>query len=373
MILGESLAEILEDKEAVIVSGKGGTGKSTMSTMISCGLMQAGNNVLTLDTDPSHSILDAFGFPLDITDDDKARLVRVAELMDSYVDLLMTHEIVPEVYEDDEKHTELNRLLTALVKNIGLLPLLRIVIHPKFFGPSEGHENTARVLQLVEVLMLNNYYEIDTSVRGEERLSYESLPVKPDKVLVDSENTKGLLRIITRLEYFRKTIEMLKHRTASTLTVNPRELWERGTTQLTLSRQKSLGDLAGSDVVKLADFYGGVLSNAQSKLVDATKTAVVIVTQPGWTDLNQTRRELKDLGRWGVTPAAVILNKCAAFPDDTPGYLQAYQALEGYDETPLIPVYSKMQQVDPARPEEAAEVVAGNARLLTKELGFPSA
>lgn len=366
MKLGESLAEIVNDPkiETVIDSGKGGVGKSTLTSIISTGLAHSGFNTLVLDTDPAHSMLDAFGQGHGAELEGQTKLIEIRRKLKAHIRLLLTHDIVPEIFQDDEGHTELNRLMDRMLKEEGLLPLLRLAIHPTFMGLSLPYGDFSRVLQLVEVMVAQAYYEIDTTRQGEESLEYKPVGQKPDKVVIDAENTQGFIKTVQGLKYLRRTIEnMLERREGTMFSV------KNAGFRLMMADQPNIAAVVKSGIISNAGQYGKMLVEAQERLMDRTKTAVIITTQPGWNDLQQTIRELKSLELRGITPAAVVLNKCAG-SKHADKWAEAYDQL-GYPETALIRVESEFEEVDPLDDLlNIQAIIDANTALVAEELGW---
>ena len=356
------LTDVLGSQETVFVSGKGGVGKSTITGAIANGFEGSGE-VIVIDTDKAHSMLDTFGFsPEDIDKfTSKSDIIQVSR---KKIQVLLTHDIIPEVPRDNEKHTELNRLLDRLIKDEGLLPLLRMAVHPTFLGIPLPYQDFARVIQIIELIKNHAYYKIDTSKQGSETLDYSLLESPANKVLIDSENTQGLLRIINSLHKLQNSIKNMKSRKSGSI-FNP----ANASFKAMLKYQPNLARVAESSLVENADHYGEVLRISQQYLVDETQMAIVLVTQPGWNDLNQTIREIESLKKQGVLPAAVVLNKCNLFPKETAEYIEAYKAID--ENIVLIPIRTEFEQINPTgSDEERASITEKNLEGVGEDLGF---
>lgn len=91
-----NLEKILS-KKITFITGKGGVGKSTISSALSYHLAKKGNRVLIIDADPAHSLPDTFGITKKVygsskTFSNECKLVRVYD--DTNLDLLLLNPIV---------------------------------------------------------------------------------------------------------------------------------------------------------------------------------------------------------------------------------------------------------------------------------------
>src|SRR5690554_4486213 len=55
-----NLSQLIQEKSVIMCGGKGGVGKTTMSSAIALKAAQMGRKVLLVSTDPAHSLSDAF-------------------------------------------------------------------------------------------------------------------------------------------------------------------------------------------------------------------------------------------------------------------------------------------------------------------------
>jgi arsenite-transporting ATPase len=245
----------------ILVTGKGGVGKTTCAAALGLGLARASptRRLLLLSTDPAHSLGDA----LDVSLGDHARGVPGAPPALRARELDATGEFerqraryraaVAELFGARGSDAELTYDRAVVEELVDLAP--------------PGIDELFAVLAVTEAL--------DAAVRRG----------RPEVVVVDTAPTGHTLRLLALPE--------------------AALAWVRALLSILLKYRAVLrpGRLA-SDLIELA----GGLRRLARLLRDARRTRVVVVARPGALPRLETRRLLQGLGRLGLGVAGVIAN-----------------------------------------------------------------
>ena len=275
----------------VIVIGKWWVGKSTIAAAIALMFSQDGEQTIASDMDASHSLSDSLGLSRDDLKDGTFGV-----RYNKHLFLYFLGQIVPDFFSD-KGHNLLNEALDTLLSwDHSMLPLLRLAVHPTFAGLPLPHQNIAYVLQLLDAYRLWKFHTIDgQSIQTRQGDDFE-------KRLIDCENTQWFIRVILAILSIENTLKNIHKAFHGTLS-------EKATGTLTreaIKRQANLLKLAQSDVVKN---YKAFTQEIVKFHQDITKAKIIVVTQPGWNDLQQTIAEVRFLVELGIRPTHILVNK----------------------------------------------------------------
>jgi len=282
-ITPRSLEETLSldgQDNVVLVSGKGGVGKSTIAAALA--LLSSNDNITQLiDLDAAHSSLDSLGV------EESETTVReehnqIYEISDRFRVLLFTA-----IIKNPRTIDDLNRQLNALVQDTGILPILRLAVHSRFFGIPSDHKAMAYIIQLIEVLESKRYLQVD---HGDPmRLEVKDLEPAAGVSIIDSENTQGLMSMLDSLQFLGKALLNLRERADGSI-FNPSNLGF----QTTIGRQPNIKEYLETSAGKSPDNVIEVMENFVKRM-HSTRTKIVIVTNPGRNEVHQTAREVECL------------------------------------------------------------------------------
>lgn len=290
-----SLEDSLQGTDTVLVSGKGGVGKSTIAAALALREAQHGKSTQLVDLDSAHSSLDTFGLPLEETHEAEMHN-GIREVAKNLRVLLLTSLI-----RDPRDIDDLNEQLERFVPNEGVLPILRLAVHSRFFGIPSEHKPMAHVLQLVELLQHQRFYVCD--YRDEhEGVTPVAVPY-PDRTIIDSENTQGLTTVIRSLEYLERSLLNVQDRMEGSL-LNPSNLGF----QITVGRQPNIKAYAQS-VVGHNPHHAIAVMRTFCEHMRSARTAIAIVTNPGRNEVNQTVREVEELVSGGTGVRHILMNR----------------------------------------------------------------
>ncbi|PIQ76979.1 hypothetical protein COU78_06495 [Candidatus Peregrinibacteria bacterium CG10_big_fil_rev_8_21_14_0_10_49_24] len=300
-VVNRPLYDSIQDTNLVIVSGKGGVGKSTMAGALSYGQSEIRNrNTNLIDLDAAHSSFDTLGLPTEETD--RAELFNeIREVTDRLKVLLMSPLV-----RDPKDIDDLNQQLELYVPDQGVLPILRLAVHSRFFGIPSEHKPMSHVLQLMEILQ-NRTHFISDYREGTQGVSVQSLDI-PDMTIIDSENTQGLMTVISSLQYLERSLINVRDRMQG----NPLNPSNFGF-QATIGRQPNIRRYAESSVGKNPEPTIDLMRQFCERMYD-TRTGIVLVTNPGRNEVNQTTREAQHLLERGMHIDHVLMNR---WPTDT--------------------------------------------------------
>lgn len=170
-------------------------------------------------------------------------------------------------------------------------------VHDNFVSLAKSHWDVAYILQLLDLFEKGIIHKIE----WKERKSYKSKKWYTRRV-IDSENTKWLLKVLKSLASVRSSIKNIHASFHWTMTQKVGGM----ITREAIKRQDNLHSFAKSDMVKNPDGY---IDESVNFFLSMTKSKVIIVTAPGYTEVNQAITEVKQLVELWIMPAHVVVNK----------------------------------------------------------------
>jgi arsenite/tail-anchored protein-transporting ATPase len=256
-------------RKFVFFGGKGGVGKTTVSSAYSLKCARAGLKTLVVSTDPAHSTSDVF----DQQFDDDPRSV-------DGVENLWAMEIDPE--SEVENHLmEIKRSLGDHV-SAGLVNAIDRQVEMAHQTP--GAHESALFDRFIDVMRNSNEY---------------------DRVVFDTSPTGGTLRLLSLPEFLEGWIDRLLHKRRKSI-----DLFEKAAIGDREPRRVSEGDpiiARLQERKELFEFAGEVLRN------DA---AFFLVLNPDELSIRETGRAVEELTESGLPVSGLVVNKVTPEPDE---------------------------------------------------------
>lgn len=280
---------LLTDKRVLLIGGKGGVGKTTVSSALAVLATQRNKKVLLVSTDPAHSLADAFGREK-IGD----KITRLAENLDAL-----------ELDPDREVEQHLARVSAQLKRYTRPEMFAEIERQMRLTRQSPGAQEAAMLERIANTIELGlAEYDLvifDTAPTGH-TLRLLSLPEAM------AAWTQGLLNANKRSE---KLGEVLGHltpkagRDIDNPLIDPAEHATAGMddrnkaiTETLLARQR-------------------LLQRTRELLLDKTRTALLFVLTPEKLPILETGRAVQSLQQEKLPLAGLVVNRI--LPDDADG------------------------------------------------------
>ncbi|WP_254280057.1 ArsA family ATPase [Haloarcula marina] len=253
----------------VFFGGKGGVGKTTVSSAYGVKCARDGLKTLLVSTDPAHSTSDVFDQQFD--DDPKA--------VAGYDDL-WAMELDP----DEEVQRHMLEIKQAMSDQVS----------PSIVNEIENQIELAhRTPGAYEAAMFDRF--IDVMKHSEEY----------DRVVFDTSPTGGTLRLLALPEFLESWIDRLTAKRKESV-----DLFEKAAIGDKEARQKLRDDPIInrlSERKEMFEFAGRTLRE---------EAAFYIVLNPDELSIEETHRALDDLTEAGLTVGGLVVNKVAPEPDD---------------------------------------------------------
>ena len=260
----------------ILLTGKGGVGKTCLAAATALGAAEAGHRVFLLSTDPAHSLGDAFGEPIG---------ARPREIVPG-----LTAQEVGVLHEMDRSWAEIQTFLRQLLRSeTDELLAEELLVFP-------GLEELFSLLAVREVEATEQY----------------------DTCIVDCAPTGATLRMLRFPDALRIFMENFFE-------------WERRGARLLrpLAERTGAGTLIPRDAVFAAveRLYDEV-ETVRQILLDEERTSARLVVNPARVVVEETRRSFSYLSLYGVATDAVLVNRL--LPDEASGgYFARWKAHEG--------------------------------------------
>lgn len=282
-----SVTQLLHERQLLLLGGKGGVGKTTMSASLATLAASLGRRVLIASTDPAHSLRDAFGRDIG-----------------AQTTMLAPNLWGLEIDPDAEADAYLERVLTQMRRYIGPDHINELQRQLQLTRHSPGAQEAALLERLSNVIEsgLKDYDLIilDTAPTGH-TLRLLSLPE------VMAAWTDGLLRHNKRSQHLGSVLAHLTPaRSIDSLTGDPAqhptaELNDKDKELInTLTRRQSL------------------FHRTRKRLCDPKTTAFIFVLTPERLPILETERAVKALQTQNIPVAGLIVNRVMPAIQDTP-------------------------------------------------------
>lgn len=272
------LTQSIKEKRVLLVGGKGGVGKTTISSSLAARAAQNGRRVLLVSTDPAHSLSDIFGRPIG------PKEVHMSPN-------LYACEIDPE----QEVDAYLERVLNQMRRFAGYDQVHELQRHLRLSRLSPGAQEAALLERLAKLLVegLEQYdlIVLDTAPTGH-TLRLLSLPE------VIAAWTDGLLHHNRRSEQLGK---VLAHLTPGRDVDNVLKGPENPTTQGLDERSKEL--------VHTLQARQTLFHRTRRLLHDSEHTAFYFVLTPERLPILETQRAVEALLDVGMNVEGIIINR----------------------------------------------------------------
>lgn len=273
-----NLASLLLRRRLVLVGGKGGVGKTTVSAALAVAAAERGRRVLLVSTDPAHSLADAFARPIG----DKAVMLAPD---------LTAIEIDP----DAEVDAYLDRVLAQMRRYAGPDQVHELQRHLRLSRQSPGAQEAALLERLAHLMEdgLRDYdvLILDTAPTGH-TLRLLTLPE------VMAAWTEGLLRHNKRSQQLGS---VLSHLTPGRSIDNP----AGDPRQNTLEQLDDKGRQLAETLLNRQRLF----HRTRRLLGDAERTAFLFVLTPERLPILETQRAVQALQDSHVPIAGAVVNR----------------------------------------------------------------
>jgi len=255
-------------REFVFFGGKGGVGKTTVSSAYALRCAREGLDTLVVSTDPAHSTSDVF----DQDFDDEPRSV-------ASEDGLAAMEIDP----DTELERHLSETKQALGEQVSPALVNEIDRQIEMSHQTPGAYEAALFDRFVDVMRESGY----------------------DRVVFDTSPTGGTLRLLSLPEYLEGWVDRLAHKRRQGIDMfekaavgkqEPRRIAEGDPVLARLRSRKETFEFARETLRERAAFY--------------------LVVNPDTLSVRETRRAIDDLEESGLDVHGLAVNKLTPEPED---------------------------------------------------------
>lgn len=270
----------LSSKKVLLVGGKGGVGKTTVSSSLAMLTAKSGKKVLLVSTDPAHSLSDVFN--MDIGD----RLHHVS-------DNLTVMEIDPD--KEVKEHIERVSAQMKRFTNPDLFP--EIERQMRLTQQSPGAQEAAMLERICKI--------IDQAEQDFDLLVFDTAPTGHTLRLLSLPEamaawTQGMLRSQKRSEELDSVLEHLSPKAGKDINnpmADPSENASDGMTEKTKAITEQLLNRQR------------LFQRTRRLLQDPTYTGILFVLTPERLPINETQRALQSLTEEKLPVSGVIINR----------------------------------------------------------------
>ena len=252
----------------VFFGGKGGVGKTTVSSSYAVKCARAGHETLVVSTDPAHSVADVFDQPFG----DEARSVEgVANLWAMQID------------PDEEVTRHLDELRQGLSEQVSAAMVNEINRQLEMAHGTPGAYEAALFDRFVDVMANADRY---------------------DRVVFDTSPTGGTLRLLGLPELLEQWVDRLMQKRKVSIDLfekaavgnnEPRRVMEGDPVLAQLQDRKEFFEFAGRTLREDAAFF--------------------LVLNPDELSVNETDRAIAELDEAGLSVGGLVANKLTPEPD----------------------------------------------------------
>ncbi|MFB6101703.1 MAG: ArsA family ATPase [Haloplanus sp.] len=253
----------------VFFGGKGGVGKTTVSSAYGLKCARAGLETLVVSTDPAHSTADVF----DQEFDDDPRPVEG-------IDGLHVMEIDPE----DELERHLMETKRALGDQVSPAMVNEIDRQIEMAHQTPGAYEAALFDRFIDVMRDADPY---------------------DRIVFDTSPTGGTLRLLSLPEFLQGWVERLLHKREQSV-----KLFERAA----IGNREPRRMMEGDPIIARLQERKETFEFAKRTLQD--EAAFFLVVNPDELSIRETRRAIEGLADHGLVVRGLAVNKLTPSPDD---------------------------------------------------------
>lgn len=260
-------------KKVLFVTGKGGVGKSTVTSAIACHLAEQGRKTLVLDADPAHSMPDVFG---------------ITEKVYGKRGGFVANSGLVRVYEE--------------------LPLDLLVLNP--VNVRSKYDGSYRIMWLAELgKELGFFSHLD---RMSEFFTLSDtlykMHRKYDYFIIDNEPSAGTLDMIESIDGWLKALDNVAKYAMVFQAMLASNLLDR---QLAGEVRKLLFDNNGQFIEE----FRQMLKAVKALFTDVGRFQPIVVSSPEDAVIRETHRLRKELNdRLGIPVSSVVFNKVSLNP-----------------------------------------------------------
>ncbi len=310
-MIEKSIWDSIWDSQNIIISGKWGVGKSTISAAIALKYSEKWEKTIAIDMDAAHSLADSLGYNIwkipewttNLQHTDNLTLYFLGTIIPSF----FPWETFESLLKSGVDFDQLNHYLDSLVdKKDSFFSLMRMGTYDNFVSIAKDHENVAYILQLLDLFEKWILYQIHgTQIRS------RYIETSDSRIIIDSENTKWLLRVLKGLISVKTSISNMHKAFHGSLI---QQAWKVVTKQA-IKWQDTLLKFAQWDIVENPEEY---IDESIHFIQSVIHAKIVIVTAPWYNEINQTITEIQQLIDLGIPPSHILVNKYKDHYDKDP-------------------------------------------------------